>query len=141
MVCKERQITWFTEGADLQYKLQSIRSDLEKGNVRLDIQFLGKGGLRSPPRVEMQKRLDEVTAMFKDISNEWKERTFSRKDATLFLQSTNKKNLTLPTREELAEVAKEKLSHLDRGQRKRRKDKMRPIDEASVRANIDTGHL
>ena len=118
VVTKERQLTWFTEGLDLQYKLQSIRDDLERANVRLDIQFLGKAGLKSPPLSEMEKRLDDMTAMFKDISNEWKERTFGRRNATLFLQSTNKKGIALPTKEELGEVAKQKLeAHLDRVQR------------------------
>ena len=79
VVTKERQLTWFTDGSDLQYKLQSIRDDLERGNVRLDIQFLGKAGLKSPPYEEMMKRLDAVTEMFKDISNEWKEKEIGRK--------------------------------------------------------------
>ena len=122
VVTKERQLTWFTEGLDLQYKLQSIRDDLEKTNVRLDIQFLGKAGLKSPPYEEMVNRLDKVKAMFKDISNEWKERTIGRKDAILFLQSTNKKKNTLPTKEELKEVAKQKLeARLDRVQSQREK--------------------
>ena len=127
MVTKERQLTWFTDGSDLQYKLQSIRDDLERGNVRLDIQFLGKAGLKSPPYEEMMKRLDAVTEMFKDISNEWKEKEIGRKNATLFLQSTNK--IVLPTKQELEEVAKRKLEgRLDRVQnrRKRKEDKIRP---------------
>lgn len=128
LVTKERQLTWFTEGSDLQYKLQSIRDDLERGNARLDIQFLGKAGIRSPPFNEMVKRLDEVTAMFADVSNEWKARTFDQKCATLFLQSSNKKNITMPTKEELEEVARQKLeARLDRvqNQRKKREDGQR----------------
>ena len=122
VVTKERQLTWFTEGPDLQYKLQSIRDDLEKGNARLDIQFLGKAGLRSPPHEEMTKRLDEVTAMFKDISNQWKESVIGKKNATLFLQSTKKDNIKLPTKEELEEMAKQKLeAHFDLVQRQRKR--------------------
>ena len=128
LVTKKRQITWFTEGSDLQYKLQSIRDDLERGNARLDIQFLGKAGLKSPPRAEMIERLNGVTAIFKDISNEWKQKEVGSKNATLFLQSTNKKKLILPTKEELEELAKQKLeARLDRVQsrRKRKEDKAR----------------
>ena len=126
MVTKERQITWFTEGSDLQFKLQSIRDDLEKGNVRLEILFLGKAGLRSPPYPDMMQRLDEVAEMFKDISNEWKRREFSRKDAILFLQSTTNQKKLLPTKEELEELAKQKLG-LDRAQsrKKKREDQKR----------------
>ena len=128
LVTKERQLTWVTEGPDLHYKLQSIRDDLKRGNVRLDIQFLGKAGIHSPPLAEMVKRLDEVTAMFADISNEWKERAYSKKGATLFLQSTNKDKISMPTKDELEEVARQKLeARLDRvqTQRKKREDKMR----------------
>jgi translation initiation factor IF-3 len=118
VVTKERQITWFTQGSDLQYKLQSIKDDLEKGNIRLDVQFLGKAGLKSPPHEEMMRRLDEVVAMFKETCNEWKRREVGKINATLFLQSTDKSKLTLPTKEELEEVAKQKL-HLDRFQKKK----------------------
>ena len=121
VVTKERQLTWFTEGSDLQFKLQSIRDDLERGNIRLDIQFLGKAGLKSPPREEMVKRLVKVAAMFKDISNEWKEKSFDGRSATLYLQSINKS--AFPTKEELEEVAKQKIeAHLDRVQRVRGKN-------------------
>jgi len=129
LVVKERQLTWVTAGSDLQHKLESIRDDLEKGNARLDIQFLPKAGVRSPPLEEMEKRLDEVTAMFEDISNEWKERTFRRGGATLFLQSKVKRKITMPTKEELEEVAKQKLeAHLDRvqSQRKKREEVLKP---------------
>ena len=119
---KERQLTWVTAGPDLQHKLQSIRDDLEKGNARLDIQFLPKAGVRSPPLEEMKKRLDDMTVMFEDVSNEWKERTFRRGSATLFLQSKIKKQITMPTREELEGAAKQKLeAHLDRVQSRRKK--------------------
>ena len=120
LVIKERQLTWLTAGQDLQHKLQSIRDDLEKGNARLDIQFFRKAGVRSPPLEEMQRRLDEVAVMFEDISNEWKQRTFHNGNATLFLRSKIKKQTTMPTREELEEVAKQKLAHLGRVQRKKR---------------------
>lgn len=121
LVVKERQLTWVTAGADLQHKLQSIRDDLEKGNVRLDIQFLSKAGVKSPPFEEMNKRLDDVRVMLEDISNEWKNRTFSNGGATLFLESKNKK-ITMPTKEELKEVAKQKLeTRLDRVQSRRKK--------------------
>jgi hypothetical protein len=123
LVTKERQLTWFTEGSDLQHKLQSIRNDLERGNVRLDIQFLGKAGIASPSREEMMKRLNKVAAMFKDISNEWKQRTFQGRDATLFLQCSNKKKKTIPTKQELEEEAKQKLEgQLDRVQRQRKRE-------------------
>ena len=122
LVTKERQLTWVTAGSDLQHKLQSIKDDLEKGNARLDIQFLPKAGVRSPPLEEMKKRLDDVAAMFTDISNEWKDRTFRKGGATLFLQSKVKKQVTMPTKEELEEAAKQKLeAHLDRVQSQRKK--------------------
>ena len=134
LVTKERQITWFTEGSDLHFKLQSIREDLEKG-VRLEVQFLGKAGLSSPPHRVMTKRLDEVVAMFRDISKEWKRRELDWKNATLFLESTNRKNLKMPSREELEEVAKQKLQgRLDRAQR----NKKRLLDEG---VDKDTRHF
>lgn len=123
LVFKERQLTWLTSGPDLQHKLHSIRDDLEKGNARLDIQFLPKLGVKNPSFPEMNKRLNDVIAMFEDVANEWKRRTFSRGGATLFLQSKNKRNIEMPTKEELEEVAKQKLeAHLDRVQRKKRED-------------------
>lgn len=137
LATKMRQITWFTQGSDLQHKLQSIRDDLERGNARLEVQFLGKARLKSPPHEEMMKRLDEVKAMFKDISNEWKQMIINKKNATIYLQSTNKANFTLPTKEELEEVAKQKLeARLDRvqNQRKRKEDKMRKELEDKMRA-------
>ena len=122
LVIKERQLTWLTTGSDLQHKLQSIREDLQKGNARLDILFLPKAGVRSPPIEEMKRRLDEVMAMFQDVSNEWKERTFRNGGATLFLQSKTKNKMTMPSREELEQVAKQKLErHLDRVQSQRKK--------------------
>lgn len=122
LVIKERQLSWVTAGADLQHKLQSIRDDLEKGNARLDIQFLPKAGVKSPSLEEMNKRLDDMVAMFEDISNQWKDRTFRGRGAALFLQSKNKKKITMPTKEELEEVAKQKLeAHLDRVQSQRKK--------------------
>jgi len=122
LMIKERQLTWVTAGADLQHKLQSIRDDLEKGNARLDIQFLPKAGVKSPSLEEMNKRLDDMVAMFEDISNQWKDRTFRGRGAALFLQSKNKKKITMPTKEELEEVAKQKLeAHLDRVQSQRKK--------------------
>jgi hypothetical protein len=124
LVIKERQLTWVTSGPDLQHKLQSIRDDLEKGNARLDIQFLPKFGVPNPSLPEMNERLDDVIAMFEDVANEWKDRTFSKGGATLFLQSKKKRNITMPTKEELEEVAKQKLeAHLDRMQRKKREDR------------------
>jgi acetylornithine deacetylase/succinyl-diaminopimelate desuccinylase-like protein len=97
----------------------SLLSDLEKGNIRIEIQFLGKAGLKSPPREEMIKRLDEVVAMFKTMSNEWKGREVGNINATLFLQSTDKSKLALPTKEVLEELAKQRL------QRQRKEDKRR----------------
>ena len=133
LVTKERQITWFTEGSDLQFKLQSIREDLEKG-VRLDVQFLGKAGLPSPPHREMMKRLDAVAAMFKNISKEWKRRELDWKNATLFLESTNRKNLKMPTKEELEEMAKQKLqARLDRVEKRKKR-----LDEG---LDKDTRHI
>jgi hypothetical protein len=132
LVTKLRQITWFTQGSDLQFKLLSIKEDLEKG-VRLDVQFLGKARLKSPPYAEMVERLDEVAEMFKSISKEWKGREYGRKDATLFLESKNR-NLTLPTKEELEEVAIQKLeARLDR----RGKEKKRQHEDLDK----DTRHL
>ena len=143
LISKERQLTWFTEGSDLLYKLQSIRDDLERGNIRLDIQILGKAGIKSPPQGEMMMRLDEVAEMFKDISNEWKKRTFDTKGgATLFLQSTNKKNITLPSKKELEEVARQKIeAHLDRVQSRREKTlmkiKRREDELAAMKSRIE----
>ncbi|KAF8803937.1 hypothetical protein BYT27DRAFT_7195291 [Phlegmacium glaucopus] len=134
LVIKERQFTWVTAGPDLQHKLQCIRDDLEKGNARLDIQFLPKAGVRSPPLEEMKKRLDDVAAMLEDVSNEWKDKTFQRGGATLFLQSKVKKKIAMPSKEELEEVAKQKLeAHLDRvqSQRKKREEVLKQHDRTS----------
>lgn len=127
---KELVLTWFTEGSDLQYKLDRIRDDLAKGNVRVEIQFLGKTGLKSPPRAKMAARLDEVVAALEDISKEWKGREFTGRDATLHLQS--KIQMTGPTKEELEVMVKqrlggrlERLSMQSQGQKEKREDKSR----------------
>jgi translation initiation factor IF-3 len=114
MVTKELLLTWFTEGSDLQYKLERVRDDLEKGNVRAEIQFLGKAGLRSPPRREMVEQLNKVAAVLANISTEWKERTINGRDATIYLQSKNR--IAGPTKEELEDMVKQRLGRLERSQ-------------------------
>ncbi|KAF8164889.1 hypothetical protein B0H34DRAFT_615379, partial [Crassisporium funariophilum] len=83
---KDVQLTWVTNGGDLEHKLSKVREELERGDVRVNVIFMPKSGVKSPPRHEMDARLTELLEMFADTSNEWKARVFARGGATLFLQ-------------------------------------------------------
>jgi len=109
IVTKTVQLSWVTAGGDYDHKVEKLVEDLQKPAVRAEVVFTPKRRVRSPPKDEMNQRLNEVFDKVKEFSTEWKERDFSRGGATIYLQSTAKKDVHLPTRKEIQDLALEKL--------------------------------
>lgn len=112
---KEAQLSWFTSGMDLEHKLAKAKAELQKGDVRLDVVFNPKRGVRNPTRDEMLRYMQEVVDALADVGNEWREREFRGGSVRLFLQSTVRKNTkALPTQDEIQELAREERKRVER---------------------------
>ena len=112
---KEAQFSWFTSGTDFEHKLAKARAELQKGDVRLDVVFNPKQGVKNPTRDEMHQNLAQVVDALADVGNEWRERDFRRGSVRIFLQSTVQKNTkALPTQDEIQELAKEERKRVER---------------------------
>jgi len=119
---KEAQFSWFTSGTDFEHKLAKAKAELQRGDVRLDVVFNPKQGVRNPTRDEMLQHLQVVVNSLADVSNEWRERDFRRGSARMFLQSTVQKNMkALPTEGEIEELAKEERKRVERQVQKLRR--------------------
>ncbi|CAA7259567.1 unnamed protein product [Cyclocybe aegerita] len=114
IITKEMKLTWLTADADFEHKIQKVKEELEKGFVRVDVKFVPKRGVRAPTSPEMHEHMQKVADMLQDVSNEWKERSIFKGEATLHLQSTVKKALELPSKEELETLAKKRLEKRER---------------------------
>ena len=112
---KEAQFSWFTSGMDFEHKLAKAKAELQKGDVRLDVIFNPKQGIKNPTRDEMLQCIQEVVDALADVSNEWRERDFRRGSVRVFFQSTVQKNTrALPTQDEIQELAKEERKRVER---------------------------
>ncbi|KDR74499.1 hypothetical protein GALMADRAFT_250477 [Galerina marginata CBS 339.88] len=130
VVNKEAQLTWFTADQDFDHKVVKVREDLEKGDVRIDVVFNPKAGVRNPTKDEMLEHLDEVARRVADVANEWREREFRRGSARVSFQSTVKKEKLLPTQEEMKEMAKEAVKKRERqlSRQKQKEERQKDID-------------
>jgi translation initiation factor IF-3 len=112
---KEAQFSWSTSGMDFEHKLAKARAELQKGDVRLDVVFNPKQGVKNPTRDEMLQHIQGVVDALADVSGEWRERDFRRGSAKVFLQSTVQKNTkALPTQDEIQELAREERKRVER---------------------------
>lgn len=119
---KEAQFSWFTSGMDLDHKMAKARAELEKGDVRLDVVFNPKQGVKNPTRFEMLQQVDSVKESLADVSNEWRERDIRRGSVRMFLQSTVQKSAkSLPSQDEIQELAKEERKRVERQVQKLRR--------------------
>ncbi|KAF8966426.1 hypothetical protein BDZ97DRAFT_1611067, partial [Flammula alnicola] len=75
---KETQLTWFTADTDFHHKIAKAKDDLEKGDVRLDVVFKSKPGVRYPSREEMNQHIQQIVDILADVATEWRERDIRR---------------------------------------------------------------
>ena len=118
---KEMQFTWLTSDADFEHKMSKARQELEKGNIRVDFHFTPKKGVRAPPLIEMEEQIQKMVDSFEDVSKEWKQREFFNGQAKMYLHSTVKVEKVMPTKDELEQVARNKLERRERGIRRGQK--------------------
>ncbi|KAI4294271.1 hypothetical protein K523DRAFT_72511 [Schizophyllum commune Tattone D] len=84
---KEMQLTWATDGHDLEHKLSKVRKDLSRG-ARVDIALAQKSGQKELTAKEKQQKLQGIVDSLQDVSTEWKPREVRKHVATIYLEST-----------------------------------------------------
>ena len=133
ILTKEIQLSWFTSGQDLEHRLSKIREELEKGNVRVDVILNPKAKVRNPTGLEMDEQLDEIARRVEDVGMEWRERDRRRGSATIFFQSTVKREpIQRLTEEEIRKRAQEELEERQKQlQKKKRREDERLQSELS----------
>lgn len=83
---KEMQLTWATDGHDLEHKLGKARKDLQRG-ARVDIVLTAKSGQKEYSHKEKMQKLQSIADTLQDVSTEWKPREIRKHMAVLYLQS------------------------------------------------------
>lgn len=123
---KEAQLTWTIDPADEAHRLQKVREDLEKGNVKFDLTFQTKKKQKPPPRSEMQAKIEGIAESLEDVAKQWKPYEITYTSATLYLQSKTRVS-TKVSKEELMERVPKHIQLKE--ERKARAEKRKALAE------------